>query len=71
MELDYSSIKRKIESETCRQHGLRAKFEMANSGFSINACCEIFANKLTVKAEKLIAEENETIVDKMLRNAFE
>lgn len=70
MELDYSSIKRKIQNETCRQHGVKAKFDITNSGFSIDACCEVFINKLTIKAEKLIAEETESVVDKMLRNVF-
>jgi hypothetical protein len=68
--LDYSVIKRKIESEVCIEHNVRPQFIKTTKGFQINCCCEEFKKKLLEKAQKYVAEQTKLAVDKMLKKAF-
>ncbi|WP_337965474.1 hypothetical protein [uncultured Flavobacterium sp.] len=68
--LDYSAIKRKIESEVCAGHNVSPEFIKTAKGFQINSCCEEFKDKLVEKAKKNIAEQTKITVEKMLKKAF-
>jgi hypothetical protein len=68
--IDYSAIKRKIESETCVNHNKQPEFIKTSSGFQINSCCEEFKSKLSEKAKKLVAEEMRIYAQKMFKSAF-
>ena len=70
MDLDYNEIKRKIERERCAEHNESAKFVKTSNGFSITACCDNFEKKMSEKAEKIVGEETENAVNKMLKNMF-
>jgi len=68
--LDYSVIKRKIESEVCIEHNVPPQFIKTTKGFQINCCCEEFKKILLEKAQKYVAEQTKLAVDKMLKKAF-
>lgn len=68
--LDYNAIKRKIESESCVKHNANAEFKKTLKGFEINSCCEEFRSKLNAKAQKIVAEQTKSAMEKMLKNAF-
>lgn len=55
MSLDYNSIKRKIESVSCRQHHERAVFTKTAKGFTVKACCAEFEKIISKKAEEIVA----------------
>lgn len=68
--LDYSAIKRKIESETCSKHNVKPEFKKTSKGFEINACCEEFRSKLNAKTQKIVTEQTKSAMEKMFKNAF-
>lgn len=68
--LDYSVIKRKIESEVCAEHNTTPKFIKTAKGFQISSCCEEFKIKLVEKAKKNIAEQTKSAVKEMMKKAF-
>jgi hypothetical protein len=68
--IDYSAIKRKIESETCVNHNKHPEFKQTSSGFQINSCCEEFKSKLAEKGKKLVAEQMKLYAQKMFKSAF-
>lgn len=68
--LDYSAIKRKIESEVCTEHKVSPEFIKTTKGFQINCCCEEFKKKLLEKAQKHIADQTKVAIEKMLKKAF-
>ena len=68
--IDYNSVKRKIERERCTKHNENPKFEKTSKGFNISACCEEFRSKMLKKTEKIMAEETKLAVEKMLKKAF-
>lgn len=67
-ELDYNSIKRKIESQKCTEHNQNPQFIKTSKGFEIKACCENFRSQLVKKAEKIIADETQKAIEKMMKN---
>ena len=68
--LDYSAIKRKIERECCSEHGENAKFIKTNDGFKMQTCCDNFGNTMSKKAEKIVGEETQNAINKMMKNIF-
>lgn len=68
--IDYNSVKRKVERELCVIHNQHPKFERTNNGFNISACCEAFQSKIVKKTETIMADEIEVAIDKMLTKAF-
>ncbi|SHE92320.1 hypothetical protein [Chryseobacterium takakiae] len=66
-ELDYNSIKRKIESQKCAEHNQNPQFIKTSKGFEIKACCENFRSQLVKKAEKIIADETQKAIEKMMK----
>jgi len=69
-DLDYNSIKRKIESQKCSEHNENPEFRKTSKGFEIKACCENFRSELIQKSEKIIAEETKKSIEKMMKNIF-
>lgn len=69
-ELDYNSIKRKIEIQKCPEHKEHPKFIKNSKGFEIKACCENFRSQLITKSEKVIAEETEKALEKIMKGIF-
>jgi hypothetical protein len=69
-DLDYNSIKRKIESQKCPEHNETPEFIKTSKGFQIKACCENFRSELIKKSEKIIAEETKKAIEKMMKNIF-
>ena len=69
-DLDYSSIKRKIENQKCQEHYENPKFIKTSKGFEIKACCEKFRTEIIKKSEKIIAEETKKAIEKMMKNIF-
>lgn len=71
MDIDYNSIKRKIENEKCTEHNQNAEFIKTKKGFKIKTiCCENFEKKMIKKGESLLTEETENAIDKMIKNMF-
>jgi len=68
--LDYTVIKRKIESEVCSEHNEHPEFKKTAKGFQINSCCEGFKIKLIEKVKKHIAQQTKISFQKMLKKAF-
>ncbi len=68
--IDYNSVKRKIERERCSKHNKHPKFEKTSKGFNISACCEEFRSKMLKKTETIMAEETKSAVEKMLKKSF-
>lgn len=68
--LDYNSIKRKIENETCPQCNKKPKFEKTSKGFQVDTCCEVFDKIITDKSKKIVEEETKKAIDKMFKNGF-
>ncbi len=68
--IDYASVKRKIEREKCFKHNKYPKFEKTTKGFNISACCEEFQTEIVKKTEKIIAEETKSAIEKMMKKAF-
>ena len=64
--LDYSAIKRKVESKLCPLHNQYPKFSKTTTGFEITACCSRFKGDL----EKIVSDETEKSVHNMLKNIF-
>ena len=62
MKIDYSDIKRKLESCRCREHGKSPKVTVAGDKLSIDCCCDKFRTELTKKAGDLIAEETKKAI---------
>lgn len=69
-DLNYNSIKRKIESQKCSEHNKNPEFIKTLKGFEIKACCENFRSDLVKKSEKIIAEETKKSIEKMMKNIF-
>lgn len=69
-ELDYNSIKRKIESQKCPEHDEHPQFIKTSKGFEIKACCENFRSQLVKNSEKIIADEAQKAIEKMMKNIF-
>ncbi len=69
-DLDYNSIKRKIESQKCSEHNNNPQFIKTSKGFEIKACCENFRSELVKRSEKIIAEETKKSIEKMMKNIF-
>lgn len=69
-DLDYNSIKRKIESQKCSEHNKNPEFIKTSKRFEIKACCENFRGELVKKSEKIIAEETKKSIEKMMKNIF-
>lgn len=69
-DLDYNSIKRKIESQKCSEHNKNPQFIKTSKGFQIKACCENFRSELVNESEKIIAEETKKAIEKMMKNIF-
>lgn len=67
-ELNYSSIKRKIESKLCNEHRTHPQFIKTSKGFEIKACCDKFRNELVKESEKFIGEETQKAIEKMMKN---
>ncbi|MDM1298190.1 hypothetical protein HXZ94_06715 [Empedobacter falsenii] len=68
--LDYNSIKRKIESETCPHCNKKPKFKQTSKGFQIDTCCEVFDKIIKKKSEKIVEEESKKAIEKMFKNGF-
>lgn len=68
--IDYNSVKRKIEKERCLLHNEHPKFEKTHNGFNITACCEEFRSKMIQRSESIMADETKLAIDKMMRKAF-
>jgi hypothetical protein len=68
--IDFNSIKRKIEKEKCSKHNQHPKVEKTAKGFNILACCEYFRSQMTKKMEKVMAEEIKSSIEKMLKKSF-
>ncbi|MCX8523156.1 hypothetical protein OF897_04370 [Chryseobacterium formosus] len=69
-DLDYNSIKRKIESQKCSEHNKNPQFMKTSKGFDIKTCCENFRSELVKISERLIVEETQKAIDQVMRNAF-
>ncbi|MEE6127864.1 hypothetical protein V2E39_10760 [Chryseobacterium arthrosphaerae] len=69
-ELDYNSIKRKIENESCSEHNKHPQFIKTFKGFEIKACCENFRSQLVEKSKKIVAEETKKTIENMMKNIF-
>ncbi|MDF2552267.1 MAG: hypothetical protein K0R77_1542 [Chryseobacterium sp.] len=69
-DLDYNSIKRKIETQKCSEHHKNPQFIKTSKGFEIKACCENFRSELVKKSEKIISEETKNSIEKMMKNIF-
>ncbi|WP_106915984.1 hypothetical protein [Chryseobacterium aurantiacum] len=69
-DLNYDLIKKEIESETCKEHGLHPEFVKTDDGFGIKACCQPFHEELVAKSEKIIEEETTKFLDKMMKDIF-
>lgn len=67
-DLDYNSIKRKIENQKCSEHNKNPQFIKTSKGFEIKACCENFRSELVKKSEKIITEETKKSIEKMMKN---
>jgi len=68
--LDYSTIKRKIENEKCREHNSHPEFVKTATGFQINSCCDDFKDRLVEEAKKIITAETKSAIQKMMKKAF-
>ena len=68
--IDFNSIKRKIEKDRCNKHNEHPKFEKTSKGFNITACCEEYRSKILKKTEVIVAEETKLAVEKMLKKSF-
>lgn len=69
-DLDYSSIKRKIENQKCSEHNKNPQFIKTIKGFEIKACCENFRRDIIKRSERIIAEETQKAIEKMMKNIF-
>ncbi|GEJ43710.1 MULTISPECIES: hypothetical protein [unclassified Chryseobacterium] len=69
-DLNYDWIKKEIESEVCDEHSLHPELIKTDEGFGIKACCEPFREKMVEKSGKMIEEETQKILEKMLKNMF-
>lgn len=69
-ELDYNSIKRKIENQTCTEHKMNPKFIKTLKGFEITACCESFRSELVEKSRKIMTDETKKTIENMIKNIF-
>lgn len=70
LDLNYDGIKKEIESEVCETHNLHPELIKTDEGFGIKACCEPFREKMVEKSGKMIEEETQKILEKMLKNMF-
>lgn len=70
MNLDYNSIKRKIESESCNEHHQKAVFTKTVKGFTIKACCKNFEKTIAKKAEQIVAQETKKVLEASLKKMF-
>nr|WP_315027727.1 hypothetical protein [uncultured Chryseobacterium sp.] len=69
-DLDYSVIKQEIESEVCEEHAKHPEFVKTEEGFGIKTCCDPFRMKLVQKSEKMIEDQTERILDKIMKDMF-
>ncbi|PWN71167.1 hypothetical protein C1631_000665 [Chryseobacterium phosphatilyticum] len=69
-DLDYTLIKQEIESEICKEHDLHPEFVKTDEGFGIKACCDPFRIELVQKSEKMIEEQTEKLLDKIMKDMF-
>ena len=69
--LNYSAIKRKIESEVCAEHNVSPEFIKTAKGFQINSCCEEFKDKLIEKAKKNLGYDPKYSLQDGLKEAVE
>ncbi|RLJ32272.1 hypothetical protein CLU97_1723 [Chryseobacterium sp. 7] len=67
-DLNYDLIKKEIESEVCKEHGLHPELIKTDEGFGIKACCELFREELVEKSGKMIEEETKKILDEMMKD---
>jgi hypothetical protein len=51
-------------------HNLHPELIKTDEGFGIKACCEPFREKMVEKSGKMIEEETQKILEKMLKNMF-
>ncbi|GEN69475.1 hypothetical protein DRF57_16870 [Chryseobacterium rhizosphaerae] len=65
--LDYALIRKEIEAQVCKEHGLHPEFVKTDDGFGIKACCEPFRIELGAKSEKMIEEETIKILTEMMK----
>ncbi|GEM52647.1 hypothetical protein F0358_14355 [Empedobacter brevis] len=70
-DLNYDSIKNKIESEVCPIHQKNAVFVKTTESFNIAACCEDFKTEMIEKSNYIVAEETKKNIDNILKKAFE
>ncbi len=69
-EIDYNSIKRKIENLTCVEHKKNPVFINTTNGFEIHACCDKFRNEVGEKAKEMFFYETQKLLEKPLKNIF-
>jgi hypothetical protein len=69
-DLDYDIIKQEIESDVCKEHGLYPEFVKTDEGFGIKACCDPFRIELVQSLRKMIEEQTEKLLDKIMKDMF-
>lgn len=70
MNINYSNVKRKLETSRCREHGEHPKVTVSGDRLSISCCCDRFKKELSAKAEKMIAEEAGKALENSLKKMF-
>ena len=68
--IDYNSVKRKIENEQCETHNQHPKFEKMDSKINISTCCEDFHLKMQEKAKIIMTKETTLTIENMLKEIF-
>ncbi|WP_126650409.1 hypothetical protein [Chryseobacterium aureum] len=67
-DLNYDPIKKEIESEVCKEHGLHPELVPTEEGFGIKACCEPFRKELVEKSGNMIEEQTKKILNETLKD---
>lgn len=68
--IDYASVKRKIQSEKCKVHNEHPRFKKTQKGFDISACCTHFRSEMLKRTKTVMTEETKSALEKMIKKAF-
>ena len=66
MKINYSNVKRKLESYRCGEHGKTATVTISGDNIRVSCCCDKFKDELSGKVNQLVSDE----VSKSISNMF-
>jgi len=70
MDLDFQSIKIRIEEDECPVHKKHPVFIQTSEGFKYETCCDKFGQVTKEKATAILQDETRRAMQKAAKNIF-